>query len=322
MRVVILTSMRTSMRTMWVVVPPGVKPGGLFQIQTPRGDVLQVTCPPGASAGQQIPVVVPAPVQVVVPPGVEPGGLFQIQTPSGDMLQVTCPRGASAGQWIPVAVPARAGSVVHEVVVPPGVEPGGFLQIQTPGGDMLQVTCPPGASAGQRIPVVVPARAGSEAAPPVPAQMERMQASEPGLYSVANMTGTWEATHGDCCCCTCYECACYDCYECTGHKLWVRTPYVSTGLGTSFSTSSLDSMCNRDAHGHVPTFCVDDGRDYTQDNGEPRIYERTAGTNTFRCGEHTAILLGPRKMTVDGTVYHWGKWARQEFSDYSSGYVV
>ena len=111
---------------------------------------------------------------VVVPPGVEPGGLFQIQTPRGDVLQVTCPPGASAGQQIPVAVPARAGSVVHEVVVPPGVEPGGFLQIQTPGGDMLQVTCPPGASAGQRIPVVVPARAGSEAAPPVPAQMERV----------------------------------------------------------------------------------------------------------------------------------------------------
>ena len=158
--------------------------------------------------------------------------------------------------------------------------------------------------------------------PPVPAQMERVQASEPGLYSVANMTGTWVATQGDCCCCTCYECACYDCYECTGHKLWVRTPQVSTGLGTSFSTSSLDSMCNRDAHGHVPTFCVDDAKPYTQDNGEPRIYERTAGTNTFRCGEHTAILLGPRKMTVDGTVYHWGKWARQEFSDYSSGAVV
>ena len=256
---------------------------------------------------------------VVVPPGVEPGGLFQIQTPSGDVLQVTCPPGASAGQQIPVGVPAPPGSV--EVVVPPGVEPGDLFQIQTPSGDMLQVTCPPGASAGQLIPVVVPARAGSEAAPPVPAQMERVQASEPGLYSVANMTGTWLAL-GDCCCYTCYECTGCTCYTCTGHKLWVRTPQVSTGLGTSFSTSSLDSMCNRDAHGHVPTFCVDDGRDYTQDNGEPRIYERTAGTNTFRCGEHTAILLGPRKMTVDGTVYHWGKWARHEFSDGSSGAVV
>ena len=60
MRVVILTSMRTSMRTMWVVVPPGVAPGGLFQIQTPSSDVVEVTCPPGASAGQRIPVVVPA----------------------------------------------------------------------------------------------------------------------------------------------------------------------------------------------------------------------------------------------------------------------
>ena len=60
------------------------------------------------------------------------------------------------------------------VVVPPGVEPGDLFQIQTTRGDVLQVTCPPGASAGQQIPVVVPARAGSEAAPPVPAQMERV----------------------------------------------------------------------------------------------------------------------------------------------------
>ena len=61
MRVVMLTSMRTSMRTMWVVVPPGVEPGGLFQIQTPSGDMLLVTCPPGASAGQRIQVAVQAP---------------------------------------------------------------------------------------------------------------------------------------------------------------------------------------------------------------------------------------------------------------------
>ena len=287
--------------------------------------------------------------RVVVPPGVEPGDLFQIQTPSGDMLQVTCPPRASAGQHIhvPVVIPARAGSEAAPPVpaqmerVPPpphahahahaDVRPSlkaAVRSVQTaqhlerklyliregkhapPPAEMPPTEMPPTPPP----PVPVP--------PPVPAQMERVQASEPGLYSVANMTGTWVATQGDCCCCTCYECACYDCYECTGHKLWVRTPQVSTGLGTSFSTSSLDSMCNRDAHGHVPTFCVDDAKPYTQDNGEPRIYERTAGTNTFRCGEHTAILLGPRKMTVDGTVYHWGKWARQEFSDYSSGAVV
>ena len=62
-------------------------------------------------------------------------------------------------------------------VVPPGVEPGGLFTIQTPSGDMLQVTCPPGASAGQQIQVAVPARAGSESAPPVPAQIDRSAAS-------------------------------------------------------------------------------------------------------------------------------------------------
>ena len=199
------------------------------------------------------------------------------------------------------------------VVVPPGVEPGDLFQIQTPSGDVLQVTCPPEASAGQRIQVAVQAPPGSEAAPPVPAQMERVQAREPGLYSVANMTGTWVATQGDCCCCTCYECACYDCYECTGHKLWVRTPYASTGLGTSFSTSSLGGICNGDAHGHVPS---NRGTEYY---GEPRIYERTAGTNTFRCGEHTAILEGPSKMTVDGTEYHWGEWALEVYGEPAVG---
>ena len=61
------------------------------------------------------------------------------------------------------------------------------------------------------------------------------------------------------------------------------------------------------AHGTVPT------NNGTQVKGEARIYERTAGTNTFRCGELTAILLGPRKMTVDGTVYHWGEWAPEEY---------
>ena len=60
------------------------------------------------------------------------------------------------------------------VVVPPGVEPGGLFQIQTPSGDVLQVTCPPEASAGQRIQVAIQAPPGSEAAPPVPAQMERV----------------------------------------------------------------------------------------------------------------------------------------------------
>ena len=64
-----------------------------------------------------------------------------------------------------------------QVLVPPGVEPGGLFTIQTPSGDMLQVTCPPGASAGQQIQVAVPARAGSESAPPVPAQIDRSAAS-------------------------------------------------------------------------------------------------------------------------------------------------
>ena len=47
-------------------------------------------------------------------------------------------------------------------------------------------------------------------------------------------------------------------------------------------------------------------------DGGHRLYERKACTNTFHSGSnsgpHTAILLGERKMTVDGRMYYWGEW--------------
>ena len=39
-----------------------------------------------------------------------------------------------------------------------------------------------------------------------------------------------------------------------------------------------------------------------------RTYERTPGTNSFTSGTHTAVLLGKRKMKVDGRIYYWGPW--------------
>ena len=49
-----------------VVVPAGVTPGVVFQVQTPSGLMMAVTCPQDAAAGSQIQVVVAAPAAPAV----------------------------------------------------------------------------------------------------------------------------------------------------------------------------------------------------------------------------------------------------------------
>lgn len=49
---------------MSVVVPPGVAPGGTFQMQTPDGQMMVVACPPGVAPGQQMHVAIGAPPAV------------------------------------------------------------------------------------------------------------------------------------------------------------------------------------------------------------------------------------------------------------------
>ena len=131
------------------------------------------------------------------------------------------------------------------------------------------------------------------------------------LHSVANMAGMW----GD------FGSQCFDgtlsC--CIKPILWV-TPFphedADSFLTQSMGRCALNWPCC-DAHGIVPP------------NAAPRRYVRTPGTNTFQstgshrccdcCGshrccdccppqpdQHTAVLLGERRMTVDGKMYNWG----------------
>ena len=51
---------------MMVEVPTGVAPGGMFNVQTPSGQMMSVTCPPGVAEGEQISLPAPSDVGAVV----------------------------------------------------------------------------------------------------------------------------------------------------------------------------------------------------------------------------------------------------------------
>jgi hypothetical protein len=118
--------------------------------------------------------------------------------------------------------------------------------------------------------------------------LDPQQAAELGLHSVADMDGTWGGL--------------LNLLRCQP-KLWVNAFPTRDAFETkSPGWCALSCECVG-AHG-APTFGKMTGN-------LPRKYERTPGTNTFQSADrHTAVLKGPREMTVDGKKYSWGPWTQ------------
>ena len=102
---------------MQVIVPAGVLPGQMMNVQMADQQLVQVQVPPGLLAGQSFQIQAPTPPQmltleVTVPAGVSPGQMMQVQGPNGP-LQVQVPAGVLAGGKINIQVPAGGGLVAQ-----------------------------------------------------------------------------------------------------------------------------------------------------------------------------------------------------------------
>jgi len=100
---------------MSVIVPPGVAPGGTFQLQAPDGQMMVVACPPGVAPGEQIQVAVggggPSPAADVS------GALSKL---GGEGFQLGPVKGQSTapgdGETMLMGMVACSGMVAHQVV--------------------------------------------------------------------------------------------------------------------------------------------------------------------------------------------------------------
>ncbi|CAN0226882.1 unnamed protein product, partial [Ectocarpus fasciculatus] len=93
-------------------VPPGVSPGGEFNVMV-NSHPVRVACPPNVTPGMQIRIRLEEPqgalhqtFEVAVPPGVRPGQPFALIA-GGQRVMVHCPHDARPGQKIRFQLPIQ-----------------------------------------------------------------------------------------------------------------------------------------------------------------------------------------------------------------------
>ena len=118
---------------MRVVCPAGSYPGSQIAITTPSGQRLQTTVPVGVSPGMQFVVNVPPPTGSA--PALDANALR-----SGLFLKDAQEIGWGQ-QQMPQQMPQQQQM---NVVIPAGVVAGGQFLINTPSGQQMTVTAPPG----------------------------------------------------------------------------------------------------------------------------------------------------------------------------------
>lgn len=145
---------------------------------------------------------------VVVPQGVRSGTNFKVEV-GGKYFEVTCPPNIDAGQQIRVELPKPERktmtskspkknideSVIH-VVVPKGISAGMPFRVAV-GTTQFTVTCPPNASAGQKIAVKVPVDSRGRSKSPKPPSSSQPKEHyvyippniHPGMAFIANVHG-------------------------------------------------------------------------------------------------------------------------------------
>jgi len=174
-----------STRKMRVDVPPGVPPGGEFQVRLGKG-YIKVQVPIDYVAGAPLLIHLPrrrSPAEIAekrrlkllrkeraersffasIPPGVSPGENFAVSVHGRGVL-VACPEDAKPGEKVTIFAgttepasdaPTATEDLMFEVVVPNNVRPGQPFALIA-NGRRVVVNCPPTGKGGEKIVFTLP----------------------------------------------------------------------------------------------------------------------------------------------------------------------